>query len=117
MFKTLSVLALFVSAGAQAAMITSAKLDSAKKNIIIEGRTGGGCGKHDFSLNLGACMETFPVQCKAELVEHTDDACEAIIPVSAVISLAKYKLNDPYYKGGSLTITGDANTSATVKLP
>lgn len=105
------------------ATVRSAKLDASKKYILIDVIYGGGCGEHEFSLNLGLCLESSPVQCGAELVEKTNDACEAIVYNTVVIPLEQYKLNDSYFKEGSLTITGDKDwqtnepSRATVRLP
>lgn len=106
-----------------AATIRSARLDESQKNILIKVTYGGGCGKHSFSLDLKGCAESFPVQCQAELVHTSDDMCESNLSQVVVINLAKYKLNTSYYRGGSLTITGDQDwktkkpSTATVILP
>lgn len=110
---------------ANAAEVVSAKLDASKKNILVDVRYGGGCKEHDFSLKLGACMESYPVQCSAELVETIEggfDMCEALIHETVVFPLKKFGLTDSYFKGGSLTITGDINqtgkpSKATIRLP
>lgn len=104
------------------ATVKLAKLDSSKKNILIDVVYSGGCGKHDFTLKLEGCAESFPVQCSAQLIEKTDDFCEALISSTVVISLEEYKLNDSYYERASLKITGDKDetgksSSATVRLP
>jgi hypothetical protein len=121
----LLVLATLFTAGAQAAEVLSAKLDAAKKNILVDVSYGGGCKDHVFKLKLGGCLESFPVQCSAQLVETVVDGpdfCEAIVGETVKFSLKKYGLTDGYFKGGSLTIIGDKNfrgedSSATVTLP
>lgn len=108
-----------------AATVHSAKLDAAKKNILVDVSYGGGCKKHTFTLKVGACQETYPVGCSAELVEKTEggfDPCEAIVGQTVTINLAKYRLDEAYYANGSLRITGDKDqsgkpSSATVILP
>ncbi len=108
-----------------AATVHSAKLDASKKNILVDVSYGGGCKKHTFTLKMGACLETYPVQCSAELVEKTIggfDACEAIVGQTVTINLAKYRLDEAYFTRGSLAITGDRDmngqpSSATVILP
>jgi hypothetical protein len=117
-----SLVTLF-AAQAHSAMIRSAKLDSSKRNLVIDVTYGGGCGKHDFTLQVGGCLESYPVRCTAELIEKTNDMCEALVSTTVVINLAEEKLNDHYYKGGSLTILGDQDwqtkkrSQATVVLP
>lgn len=59
--------------------VKSAKLDSSKNSILIDVTYSGGCGEHDFSLKLKNCRELSPVQCSAELIETTNDACELAI--------------------------------------
>lgn len=112
-----------VNANAFAAYVKSAKLDAQKKNILVDVSYGGGCGDHEFSLQVGECLETFPAQCSAKLIEKTNDNCEALISATVTISLEQYGLTDSYYQRASLTIMGDKNeqtnnpTSATVRLP
>lgn len=105
------------------AAIKSAKLDDSKKNILIHVTYSGGCGKHEFSLKLDGCFESYPVQCSAQLIEKTEDTCEALIADTVVIPLEQYELNEDYYKNGSLKITGDKDwntnkpSQATITLP
>lgn len=119
---TIAVLSLLTSQSF-GAIVKAAKLDATGKNIMIDVAYAGGCGKHEFFLKMGGCFETYPVRCSAELIEKTDDTCEALIGNTVKISLAKYKLNDSYFKSGSLTITGDKDwqtnkaSQVTVKLP
>lgn len=122
----LITLALLVSSfSAVAAEVKSAKLDASKKNILVDVSYGGGCKKHTFSLQLGSCMESYPVQCSAKLVESIEggfDGCEALKYETVVFNLKQYGLTDSYFSKGSLTISGDKNfsgkvSSATVRLP
>ena len=119
----LSALVTLFSVQSFGAVIRSAKLDASKKNILIDVTYGGGCGKHDFTLEVHGCAETFPVQCQADLVEKTNDMCEALVGTTVVLSIAEAKVNTRYYEGGNLTILGDQNwqtkkrSSATVILP
>ncbi|NJM09747.1 MAG: hypothetical protein HC883_02295 [Bdellovibrionaceae bacterium] len=113
----------FLASQSFGATVKSAKLDASKKNILIDVVYGGGCGKHDFSLEVGLCFESSPVSCTAELIHKTDDTCEALIGDTIVISLKKAGLTGSYYEGASLTITGDLDwetnkpSKVTVKLP
>jgi hypothetical protein len=123
--KFMAMLLALSSLSSFAATVHSAKLDAAKKNILVDVSYGGGCKKHTFTLKVGGCMETYPVRCSADLVEKTVggfDACEAIISETVKINLAKYRLDEAYYANGSLTIMGDVDmsgkrSSATVVLP
>lgn len=116
-----AILGILVSNQSYGAVIESAKIDAAQENILIDVFYSGGCAKHLFSLKLNPCMESSPVQCTAELVHNNIDDCEAVIGSTVVISLKEYGLDNPYYKGGTLKITGDKwnnnISSATVKLP
>lgn len=100
-----------------AAEIISARLDDSQRNVIIKVRHGGACGKHDYSLALKGCAESFPVQCQADLVHQTDDMCEAILQREATISLAASGIVGSYYSRGSLTINGENDSKATIRLP
>lgn len=106
----------FANIGATAEIV-SAELDGAEKNILIGVRHGGGCGDHDYSLNLKGCAESMPVQCQAELVHKTNDFCEALLHRTAVINLEDAGIKGEYYSGGSLTIKGDNGSKATITLP
>jgi hypothetical protein len=99
-----------------AAEIQKARYNPNTKSIELEVRHGGGCDEHFFSLDVGACAQTFPVQCEATLVHETHDTCEAYIGSSVSISLKEAGLNKSYYSGASLTITY-GNSEATVRLP
>jgi hypothetical protein len=107
---------------ASAAIVRSAQISKDKKEILIGVTYYGDCGKHLFDLEVGACEESFPVQCRAELIEYTDDECTQKINQTIRISLDEKKLNTPYYSKGFLTITGDnyapkKPSSARVQLP
>lgn len=118
--KLITLMLLSLSLSANAAEVLSAKLDASKKNILVDVRYGGGCKKHEFSLKLGACLESYPVQCSADLIETIEggfDACESIRMETAVISLKKAGLTDTYFERARLTILGDNESSATIKLP
>lgn len=118
------ILSLLLSVPAFAAQVNSAKFDRSRDKILVSVTYGGGCEKHEFSLEIGGCRESFPVQCDAQLIEKTDrpDLCEAIITETVEFDLRDYDLDDPYYSGASLTIYGGLNhkgrvSSATVTLP
>lgn len=123
--KVFALLAIGLVFNATAAEVKSAKLDSSKKNILVDVVYGGGCKEHVFSLELGACLESYPVQCTAKLVEKTiggPDFCEALISETVVISRKKYGLDGSYFEKAKITITGDRGftgepSSATVRLP
>lgn len=108
----------FVSTPAFAATIKSAKLDAAKENIVLEVAYGGGCEQAQFKLHVGGCLESFPVQCTANLVnEGKPDMCEAYIHDTVVISLKDAGLTDGYYERAKLTILGSGKSSAVLTLP
>lgn len=125
--KFLILLTAFLSFEAFSASVKSAKIDSAGENILVDVVYGGGCKVHKFSLKIDPyCLESYPVQCSARLVEEIvgggEDYCQAIIHTTAVINLEKHGLNDRYFNGAELTIRGDRgfngqNTSVSVQLP
>lgn len=124
--KFILVLILGITLHAEAANVLKARLDTAKENILIDVVYGGGCKVHTFYLKLDKhCLETYPVQCSAKLVEEIEDGvdtCEAIIYDTAVINIEKAGLSDPYFNGASITIHGDRaftgqETSVVVQLP
>lgn len=119
----LTVILTLVSAQTFGATIREARLDSSKQNILLTVTYGGGCGQHDFTLDLQGCQGNGPLHCKAELVHRSHDVCEALIQRRLVINLAEYGLNSRIYKKSTLTITGDQDwrtkrpSAATVTLP
>lgn len=121
-FLTMTAL-LAISFNSFSAEILSGKLDASKKNIVLEVKTSGGCGEHKFDLEVGGCLESYPVQCSAKLLHTSTDFCEAIIIETAVLPLAKYGFKDSYYRGGKLTIIGSESSrtgkpsTAVIKLP
>ncbi len=93
-----------------AAIVRSAKLDKTLRNILIDIEYSGGCKEHKFKLVPGPCFETYPLQCNAKLVDETqDDFCEAFIfqTISIPLTQINIDLNDEYYSGAHLYITGD----------
>ena len=115
---------LFFAGQAHSATVTDIAYDMSGKYLLIGVATSGGCGAHDFSLEVGACFETFPVQCTVKLIESTEDSCEALISGTAVIKLSDYNLDtDTYFSNGFLTVTGDVDSltgkpsSVSIQLP
>jgi hypothetical protein len=101
-----------------AAEVTSARLNFSTNSIDVDVRYVGGCKDHRFGLQVQGCLETSPVRCEAKLIDRTrDDFCEAILWKTASFSLAEYGLTDSYYRGATITITGDFSTKAFVVLP
>ncbi|HVK61894.1 MAG TPA: hypothetical protein VM432_10105 [Bdellovibrionales bacterium] len=118
MKKIISILLLAIPVISQAEEVRSARIDSAGENIVIELTRPGGCGKLSYSLEMqGGCAESMPVQCFAKLKSTGVDMCEAIVPDTAIISLASVGLVDSYYSGASLTISADGDKTVTVRLP
>lgn len=111
--------ALLVSFSTNAAEIRGGRFIEAKNVIELDVIYSGGCKQHSFSLDIGSCMESNPVQCaEVQLVDHTvGDYCEALIRKTIEISLSSAGLDDSYYNGASLTINGDRNSSVNLRLP
>jgi hypothetical protein len=117
--KSLLVLcAAVMSTNAFAAEVQSAKYNAAKKAIELVVSYGGGCKEHKFKLDMGACQESSPVSCEANLVDLTQgDFCEAYLTKTVLITLKEAGLNNSYYSGASITIKGDGDTESTLTLP
>lgn len=108
----LSLSLILASSFAQAAKITAAEYDAATDSVVLQLVYGGGCGKHEFSLDYGVCLESYPGQATAQLIHKTDDSCEAML-----YSEEKISLKDFACRPGYLTIEGDAGSRATVLVP
>lgn len=102
-----------------AATIKAGKFNAEKKAIELDVVYGGGCSEHKFTLDIGACQETFPVGCHSvKLVDLTkNDFCEAIISRKILLPLADVGLNQPYFDRAALTIHGDDNSKVAITLP
>lgn len=94
-------------------------LDGAKQNLEFLVGYSGGCAIHQFKLEVGSCLETYPVQCSARLIHRSNDDCEAYLSEQVSINLKEAGLTDSYYKGASFTIYANDETNAigTVLLP
>jgi hypothetical protein len=119
MKKTLVLLAVTIlSATSFGATIKDARLNKEKKSIEIDVAYGGGCEKHSFKLDVGSCLESFPVQCSAKLKHNSNgDSCEAYIHQTLSFSLEELGLDEEYYESASLTIYGSGDSKASIRLP
>jgi hypothetical protein len=116
-FITLIALAA-LSTATFSAEIKATRVNSETKSIEIDVAYGGGCEKHDFKLEIGACLESYPVQCFAELKHDSNgDFCEAYIQETLSFSIKELGLDDEYYELGSIDIIGDNNTRKSISLP
>jgi hypothetical protein len=116
--KALVIMSLLVSSGlAHAAEIKGGRYNPSTKSIELDVGYGGGCGEHNFSLEVGGCLESFPVSCTVELVHSSDDPCEAYLMETVSISLASAGLDDSYYSGASLEIKGGNDSKVDITLP
>ena len=107
-----------LSSASFAAEIGSGHFNEETKSIELNVTYGGGCGDHEFSLIFGKCFETRVVSCDVQLIEATDDLlCQAVITTTISIPVPSEILNDKYYSGANLTISGDNASKPLVKLP
>ena len=103
------------------AVVKSARLDASKRNILVD-VTYGGCGKHEFTLEVGACGDR-PAYCLADLVEKTTDMCEKLIVETVVLNIEEAELSNRFFSGATIEIQGDQDwrtkkrSSAKVVLP
>ncbi|HRK09072.1 MAG TPA: hypothetical protein PLZ57_14990 [Pseudobdellovibrionaceae bacterium] len=111
---------LWSASSASALEILNAQIVGAGEEAALEMNVvyGGGCKTHQFELQMDYCMESFPVQCRARLVDlTTDDFCEAMISKTVTFSLRELGLLDSYYQRASLEISASFGTPAVVRLP
>lgn len=122
MLQRVAIVAAFLwSAGSVSALeILKAQVVGAGEEAALEMQVvyGGGCKTHQFELQMDLCMESFPVQCRARLVDlTTDDFCEAMISKTVTFSLRELGLLDSYYQRASLEISASFGNPAVVRLP
>lgn len=122
--KGLILTAFVTLAAAQSfgAVVKAARLDSSKRNILVDVTYGGGCGKHEFSLEVGACGDR-PAYCLADLVEKTTDMCEKTVVETVVLNIEEAELSNRFFRGATIEIQGDQDwhsrkrSNAKVTLP
>lgn len=113
------IAAIFTVGNAQAARVTGASVDIARKTVSVDVVYGGGCKEHSFKLvNNTGCFETYPVSCRLELIEDANgDMCEAMIYKKIQFTFAELGFNDSYYSRAGITILGDNGSKAGFRLP
>ncbi|CAF4728771.1 unnamed protein product [Rotaria sp. Silwood1] len=98
--------------------IQDGRYNSKTKTIEINVQYGGGCAEHKFQLEVGTCLESYPVQCDAKLIDlTTNDYCEAFIQRKVLIGLHEAGLDNNYYTGASVLIHGARDSKALIVLP
>ena len=103
----------FLTTASHAVEVKRAAYDAKADTIEIDVVYSGGCEEHEFTLDLGPCMETYPMQLRAKLVDHnTTDFCDAII--GRTISLPASSVEG--CRPAHVTIRGDRG-EATVYVP
>lgn len=115
--KALLILSSLIVSSAHALTVNSVTLDASKQNLLVSVTHSGGCGDHSYELVLSGCFESMPAQCNATIKHKTNDICQALITKDIKFNLRKYGLTDSYYEGAKLTIKGDHDSMASVKLP
>jgi hypothetical protein len=96
----------FADEGRNQPEVVSASVDMAKKIITVRVSYAGGCEDHKISIEIGSCLESYPVQCTAKIFDKTSDRCEAYITRNVIFSLEDLGLSDNYYDGASISIQG-----------
>jgi hypothetical protein len=119
MKKMILIAAALMSLQVAATEVKDARFNYDKNVIEVDVAYGGGCKEHKFELEMsGYCLESYPVQCSAKIVDQTyDDYCEAYIHRTVEFTLEEAGLDDGYYNGASITITGSNKSAATLRLP
>lgn len=100
-------------AGVYPVQVNSAKLDSSGENLLLNISHSGGCGEHKYSLKSEFCMETYPVKCPVQVMDETDDMCEAYITKDISLNLAEAGFSGDYFSQATLIF----NELVTVRLP
>ncbi|MBT4791076.1 MAG: hypothetical protein HON90_05855 [Halobacteriovoraceae bacterium] len=126
-FMLLASITAFADAQRNQPEVVSASVDAVKKTITVRVSYGGGCEDHKFSLEIGRCLESYPVQCTAKVYDKTTDRCEALIRRNVSFSFEELGLNNDYFDGASINIIGAKKydvetqkvvvTSANISLP
>lgn len=95
------------------AEVLSAKYLPSQNALEIEISYSGGCENNEFTLEHSeSCLESFPGQCFAKLIQETNDSCEAMIKETIIVDIEEDKLSGPSF----LTIEGDKGSSSKVLI-
>lgn len=120
--KMLMALVTFlIIVSSHAVELRSAQMSKDQKSIelIVKYQVDG--ARRFFGLKNTICQETFPVQCLSELdvlVEGGSRPINRFLLRSELIHLADEGLDDPYFRGASITIKAiETDTSVTLYLP
>ena len=88
------------------------------KSLDFDVEYDGGCFKHQFQLQMGACRESFPVQCDAVLIDLTpNDQCASVNRRKVSFKLHSIGLNTSYYAGAKIKIQGSQNSKILITIP
>lgn len=124
--KTLFAIAITLSAFSASAHaermpeVQGARYNAANQSIDVDVTYGGGCEEHKFKLDIGMCLESFPVRCEAIVLDVSEkpDFCEALVSKTVSFKLADYGLKDDYYSGASISIGAQGlEERFTIQLP
>lgn len=116
-FLLIPVLAIFSSISAQAAYIQQGSLDESRGVIRLVVNYGG-CSKQEFRLELQDTLGTSnPPKLAARLLSEPTGPCRMAFLEVLEFPLAESGLDLEHLRGGSLTILGDNDSSATVHFP
>lgn len=117
MKKVLMLMITLMTAQSFAVEVKSARLDASKKYVLVDFTYSGGCGTHDFEIKMKECVQSTPVQCKAEIIHKTEDFCEMAIASTIVLPLSKRSKNTILEIVGD-KVDGEAQPShVTVQIP
>ena len=98
--------------------ILGGRYNRRSKSIDLNVEYGGGCFKHQFQLRIGACRESYPVQCDAVLIDLTpNDQCARMSRRKVSFKLDDVGLNTSYYSGAKITIQGLDKSEVVITLP
>ncbi len=103
----------FLTLNLYGAVVLDGFYDQENDELTLDIVYSGGCVEHDFYvLPDTACMESFPMQQNARLIdEGEEDPCDGIIYTTGSFSLAD---NEDFCRPAYLTIYGDNNSSVTL---
>ena len=98
--------------------ILGGRYNRRSKSIDLNVEYGGGCFKHQFQFRIGACRESYPVQCDTVLIDLTpNDQCASMSRRKVSFKLDDVGLNTSYYSGATITIQGLDKSEVVITLP
>ncbi|MBP9708639.1 MAG: hypothetical protein KBD78_13450 [Oligoflexales bacterium] len=91
--------------------VDSAVIDPDTNEFVITHGTGGGCGEHEYKLQIESCLESLPPQCGVSVLYRTNDHCEAMI-----VNERRFLISDYFKNPAEVSFSGNNGSTFTLEV-